>query len=154
VQYVWWVPVRNRPDLQPVYYLVFFTRHPDGVWVFNGALARANRVWRRHVAPAPPPSEGMLFEIDDPFDEAEARFRRAAQDRFKINVQRRLGEIGAFVLGRELVVLLDDQIEGQVGEPEMRAALKELHDEGKIPTKIVGVRKLHRLVVQPSGDTS
>ena len=37
----WLVPVHRRPDHQPVYYLLFFTRHPDGM--------------RSSATPCPPP---------------------------------------------------------------------------------------------------
>ncbi len=36
----WCIPVRNRTHGQPVYYLVFFSRHRDGMWYFGDALAR------------------------------------------------------------------------------------------------------------------
>jgi len=35
------LPVRNREKSLPIYYLVFVTRHPDGIWLFNNALAKA-----------------------------------------------------------------------------------------------------------------
>ena len=43
----WLVPVRRKPTHQPLYYLLFFTRHPDGMWEFGEALSIAQAQWRQ-----------------------------------------------------------------------------------------------------------
>ena len=42
----WTVPVRNRAHQEPRYFLVFLTRHPDGLWEFGENVSRALAKWR------------------------------------------------------------------------------------------------------------
>lgn len=45
----WLTDVMQKPEHQSAYYMVFLTRHPDGVEVFGEALSRGLGKWRRAV---------------------------------------------------------------------------------------------------------
>lgn len=45
----WTAAVRQREGLQPVYLLIFLTRHPDGMQIFGEALSSAQEAWRQAV---------------------------------------------------------------------------------------------------------
>lgn len=46
------VPVGRRMNRQPIFHLVFLTRHQHGLWVFADALGRARREWLQAVGDA------------------------------------------------------------------------------------------------------
>ena len=55
-------PVRRQIHHQPVYYLVFLTKDPHGLWVFGAAGAKAREKWIEFLGPDPNEQEGMLFD--------------------------------------------------------------------------------------------
>ncbi len=71
------IPVRNRAHREPVYWLVHFTFHPDGVYWMRDSAGRASAEWRKHLAP--PEGYGSLTLFDDGLDtfEEEEKKRRA-----------------------------------------------------------------------------
>jgi three-Cys-motif partner protein len=69
----WTSDVRNRATLQPVYHLVFFSRHPDGIWLFGDSLARAQKAWRRVLDPPPQEDADALFALPDSFETEESK---------------------------------------------------------------------------------
>ncbi|MGV0796056.1 three-Cys-motif partner protein TcmP [Mycolicibacterium elephantis] len=55
-------PVRRQIHHQPVYFLVFLTKDPHGLWVFGAAGAKAREKWIEFLGPDPNEKEGMLFD--------------------------------------------------------------------------------------------
>jgi three-Cys-motif partner protein len=54
-------PVRRQVHHQPVYFLIFLTFDPHGLWVFGVAAAKAREKWLRALGPDDEALEGMLF---------------------------------------------------------------------------------------------
>jgi three-Cys-motif partner protein len=55
-------PVRRQVHHQPVYFLIFLTADPHGLWVFGAAAAKARERWLKALGPDPDFLEGMLFD--------------------------------------------------------------------------------------------
>jgi three-Cys-motif partner protein len=127
----WCVPVRNRAELQPVYHLVFFTRHPDGMWLFADSLAKAQREWRRHLAPPPVEVDDALFQLDDPFVKEEEHRQNQWKEAIKANVLRTLAAEGPYRFSTHIRSVLTPEVAGLADEPLIRKAVKELYAEGR-----------------------
>lgn len=62
--YGWVVaPVRRQIHHQPVYYLIFLTSQPHGLWVFGVSAAKAREKWIRFLGPDPDEPQGMLLDM-------------------------------------------------------------------------------------------
>ncbi|MFI7059380.1 three-Cys-motif partner protein TcmP [Kribbella sp. NPDC050124] len=59
-----WVvaPVRRQLHHQPVYFLIFLTMDPHGLWVFGAAAAKARQKWLDFLGPDQETRDGMLFD--------------------------------------------------------------------------------------------
>ncbi|MDR2565378.1 MAG: three-Cys-motif partner protein TcmP [Bifidobacteriaceae bacterium] len=55
------VPVRKRIDHQPIYHLIFLTRHTEGLWSFADCLGAAWPEWVEAMAREPDRSQPDLF---------------------------------------------------------------------------------------------
>jgi three-Cys-motif partner protein len=143
----WTVAVRNGSHQKPVYHLVFFSRHPDGLWLFGEANSLAQEKWRRVCGPAPPPPDpNRLFELEDPFEVAERRLREGWIREIKANVVRLLAEHGSFTIQTQHVAIMGSAID-QAREMHIRAAVKELYREGR--TSCTGVGDVRKLFIAP-----
>lgn len=47
---IWIIDVRPRADLKPVYYLIFATRHIDGMLAFGESASPGLQAWRKYQA--------------------------------------------------------------------------------------------------------
>jgi hypothetical protein len=124
----WTSAVRNRATLQPVYHLVFFTRHPDGAWLFGDALTRAQKKWRRVLDPPPVFDEGALFDPPDTFAEEESTREDEWAAEIKRNILRILAAEGDFEIQNRLPEVFGNAL-GLAPHPLLRKAVKELHPE-------------------------
>lgn len=147
------IPVRRDPGHKPVYFLVFGTRNSLGIWHFADDTARATETWwstfdaqeavrleeRTGVSPLFPAS--MLMRQDLSQVEAEAR-PVIAENIAALVASRgtcRMSDYPADVFGEYL---------GRVRETVVRAAIKDLHDQGRTPSNGKGGR-IADLVVSP-----
>jgi three-Cys-motif partner protein len=141
------LPVKNRKNHKPIYYLIFFTRHGDGIWLFNEAVSGASADWR-HVQ-APPlqqPNADLLFDMPQPSFEDEEE--RRASDWVRIiqgNVQRLL-QAGAFVVGEKSAEVYGSTL-GEARETHVRRAIKNLYESGLTGTS--GVGKIPLMAIKP-----
>ncbi|WP_433610359.1 three-Cys-motif partner protein TcmP [Dactylosporangium sp. CA-139114] len=143
----WVVPVRNRSHHQPVYHLVFFTRHKDGIWLFGEANSIAQEKWRAYCAPPPPPKdENALFDIPDTFEAEELARKRLWIDQIKVNILALLDKNGSFVIKDHHRAVLGDAIAG-ARKLHIRAAVKELYAERR--TGCNGVGDVETLRITP-----
>ncbi|MFF1782625.1 three-Cys-motif partner protein TcmP [Streptomyces virginiae] len=136
----WTIEVRNRADLQVAYHLVHFSRHKDGLWLFGEAASLAQVEWRR--ACVPPPSDGMLFNPADAFEQEEEARRLKWIKRIRVNLEGLLQKYGSFIVGDHQAEVMAGVL-GEARERHVRAAIKDLFKEGKTSCNGVGdVRKL------------
>ncbi|MBT2540543.1 hypothetical protein J7E99_07460 [Streptomyces sp. ISL-44] len=129
-------------NLQVAYNLVFFSRHRDGLWLFGEAASRAQVESRR--ACLPPNTPDMLFNPADTFDQEEEVRRLGWIKMIRANLEGLLHKHGSFVVGDRPGEVLAGVL-GEAREMHVRAAIKELYQEGK--TSCTGVGDLRKLRV-------
>jgi three-Cys-motif partner protein len=130
----WSTEVWQRQDLQPVYYLVFLTRHREGLRVFGEALSLAADKWRRAVfdeavASVAGSGQGMLMDPDELFKYEEQQLAAQWEIRLEQNIRSLLQHHESFIVGQRY----DEVFEGVLGLPRikhLRVVLKKLHVDG------------------------
>lgn len=145
------IPVRRSPSQRPVYFLVFGTRNPLGIWHFADDAARATETWwstldAQEAARLKAIGQDSLFG-DEPaakrLDQVETRARSViAENIARLTAQHgqiRVGDYPAEVFGEYL---------GRVRETVVRAAIKDLHRDGRTPSDGKG-KRVADLVVSP-----
>lgn len=117
------VPVADSGDGKPVYDLILFTRHRDGIWLFNEAVSLTREKFEEHFG-----SQNLLTPLWNPEDEWAEEIRR--------NILRLL-ERGAFVLGDRASEVYGTTI-GLARGTHVRSVIKSLHASGLTATTGVG----------------
>lgn len=131
----WTVPVKHRQELQPAYYLVFLTRHPDGMKVFAEAVSCAQDKWRRAVFDEAMDAEERqhggpsLFDREDLFKDEERLLHDQWVEQLEDNVRCLLQDTPSFVVRHSLTEVFEGVL-GVAREKHLRPALKKLHAEG------------------------
>jgi hypothetical protein len=138
------IPVRRAPKHKPIYYLIFGTRHPAGIWNFAHCAAKATEDWWNEVRLRQEKSEGpTLFDATPRIQDVEedAIPIIAAQIRHLMDKhgELRLGDYPMEVFGPFL---------GRVRESAARQAVKHLHKAGITLSTGVGP-KVENLRVTP-----
>lgn len=138
----WYTDVKQKPEHQPAYYLVFLTRHRDGVEIFGEALSCALGKWRRAVfdeAVAAEAANGQLSLIDP--DEQFLHDERCLEDGWHDTIERNVRDLlrrrDQFVVRDEISEILGDTI-GRARGKHLRVALKRLAKDGTTSTNGVG----------------
>lgn len=138
------IDVKPCADLKPLYYLIFPTRHLDGLVTFGEAASRG---------PAEMAAEGTLFSQNDTW-EANWKAQEAALKAQWIDtlVERLTRELAKgepiCVVDRSNEVLGD--LVGVVRGMHLRAAMKKVLAEGKTSTDPKGVDDLLNLRLKPT----
>jgi three-Cys-motif partner protein len=123
----WCVPVRNRGHQEPRYYLVFLSRHPDGLWEFMEALSKAAQEWREFI------DKEEFGEADRLFD-MEPHLEDSWEAAIAANLAKLINEEAApFVVGDRYEAIMGDTL-GLAREKHIRAAVKRLHHAGRTTT--------------------
>lgn len=130
----WYIDVKQKPEHQPAYYLVFLTRHRDGIEVFGEALSRGLGKWRRAVfdeaiAAFEARGQSMLMEPDELFQHDEQRLTDLWHDLLERHVRGLLRQRERFVVREELNTVFGETI-GRAREMHLRVALKRLQRAG------------------------
>ena len=120
--------VADSLTAQPIYELVLFTAHPDGLWEMANAMSFARQDWREYlVKQEEDKNQGQLvmraLDFDDDPDawtkEIASNIRNLLTDRQTVSIRGSLGD----VLGKTL---------GLARETHLRAALRLLEGEGLV----------------------
>jgi three-Cys-motif partner protein len=119
------IPVQNRWDGPPVYYLVFLTSYQGGLWAFAQVLSTAMEEYREYAHQF----YGMLDF--DQLPDREARWI----EQIAINLGSHLTERGPFVIGDDMTEIYGATL-GFARETHVRQALKRLCGEGSIRTEV------------------
>lgn len=136
------VEVADSIEAQPVYELILFTRHQDGLWEMSEAMSFARQHWRKWLVDKRELAMGGQTELRGlDFDDNEEAWvseiaqniERLLQSVDNLTIQNRLGE----VLGRTL---------GLAREKHIRAAIKSLYGRQVVVEAPVG--RLQRAVVR------
>jgi three-Cys-motif partner protein len=129
------VPVADRWDGRPAYYLVLLTRNAQGLWFFHNAA-----------------SHGAAKLHDYTFQMEPKLFPPDLEGDWVGQIQRNI----RILLAEHRAVRLVDELESVYGktlglarEKHVKEALKRLHAQGETPTNPRG-QELHKLVVLPA----
>lgn len=126
--------VADSLTASPVYELILFTRHPDGLWKMMNAMSMARKEWRQWLVERREEATGGQVEFRglDWDDDEEAWVAEVAD-----NVEALLGEHSGFKVSDQLDRILGRTL-GLVREMHIRKALKSLYDREVITNKPTG----------------
>ncbi|KAA9163222.1 hypothetical protein FPZ12_009470 [Amycolatopsis acidicola] len=146
------IPVRDRAHKQPLYWLVHFTRHPDGLWWIRDAAARAAAEWRRYCSPPPDTEQDGLFSLEDPFPAEEEERQATWVDIIEGHARDVLGARGRISLPEDAYELFGYETFGQAWDKHLRQALFRLFQEGILEPRPYarGIEKYNGIRPQPS----
>lgn len=147
----WIIDVRPRADLKPVYYLIFATRHIDGMVTFGESASLGLRAWRKYHAKIA--AENTLFEADDTWEGNWKRDEAALKVQWIDTIAARL--TAELAKGKPFNIIdRPDEILGDlVGVARglhLRAAVKKVLADKKTTTDPKGVDDLWHLTIRPS----
>lgn len=125
------IPVKNREHHVPLYWLVHFTRHPDGQWRIREAADQASAKWREFCNAPPQPTELALFQPAevDPFPAEEAKRQASWVDHIEANARTLLLRNGSIRLPDDAEALFGDAL-GLAWAKHLRKALARLWKQG------------------------
>lgn len=133
--------VADSLDAKPVYELILFTRHRDGLWEMARSMSMARKEWRQWLTERREQATGGQSELEGlRFDDNEG----AWVDEIASNIEVLLQTQAGFVIEEKLDVVLGRTL-GLARETHIRKALKVLHSRGV--TKGVPKGKLQRAYV-------
>jgi three-Cys-motif partner protein len=147
-------PVSRAPSHKPVYYLVLCTRNPLGIWYFGDSAARADEKWWDTLEAKEAvrdEDEGIEYLFDIPhllhpsLKEVEARAVPVIAE----NIARLAEEHGQVEVGKYPSQVFGDNL-GTVSEVVVRAAIKQLHADGRTPSTGVGGKIPKLIVARPT----
>jgi three-Cys-motif partner protein len=144
------VPVSDRWEGPPSYYLLLLTQHPDGIWMFNNSISTAVERFRDWADEKEASSRGdqQLLEFETPAARKD-RLARSWVDEIKKSIARRLAVSASMRPGDDLAATYGEAL-GDAREMHLRTALRELFDEGVTTTNPYGVKRLQWFVVRPA----
>lgn len=145
------VPVRRAPGHKPVYYLIFGTRSPYGLWVFGDAVARSTQTWWETLdmveAEQDPDTLFTPSTLIRPVLEA------VEADAVPVIVEHLTALLKAHPAGFKVVdypTAVFGQFYGQARELTVRRAVKALHKAGGTSSTGVGGRVRDLVVLPPT----
>ena len=148
----WVIDVRPRADLKPLYYLVFATRHIDGMVTFGEAASKGLENWRKYQAEQA--AEDTLFgdaadwEKDWKAQEAKMKAQWVETLVKRLNTELAKGE--AFRIVDRSEQIFGDDLVGAVRTLHLRAALYKLLEENKTTTSPKNIDDLYTLWITPA----
>lgn len=154
----WIADVKQREGLQPAYYLVFLTRHRDGMEYFGEALSLAEAKWRRAVfdlAAEDAAAHGQLLlpYLDEFFDDEEKLLTERWYARLEGNVRALLARHDSFIV-RDRFNDVFDGVLGMARKTHLREALNRLHAAGLTSSDGKGKDLYGKRVVRAPGAQS
>lgn len=136
----WCIPVRNRAHQEPRYYLIFLSRHPDGLWEFGEAASGAAEEWRKFVNTTVFGEADMLFDTEDFLGDTWTSGIAA-------NIAGLMTEeTSPFVIRDKYEAVMGSAL-GLAREKHIRAAIKRLHKAGQTASN--GVGRIDTMVIKP-----
>lgn len=150
----WIIDVRHRPEHQPAYYLMFLTRHRDGMDVFAEALSSAQEKWRRAVFDEATEAlqaggQELLFDPEILFEQDEEQLASEWRDQLERNVRGLLTAQESFVVRDRMTEVYGSAL-GIARSKHLRQALKKLHKEGVTVSDSRGDLYAKRIVRGPT----
>lgn len=134
--------VADSLEAQPIYELILFTRHPDGLWEMANSMSMARKEWRRWLVERRERGAGGQAELRGlEFSDDEG----AWTEEIATNISRVLEGVSGFVVQKQLGEILGRTL-GLARETHIRQALKRLKDMSIV--KQVPTGKLQKAYVE------
>lgn len=148
----WIIDVKPRPDSKrAVYYLLFLTRHRDGMLVFGESASKGAEYLRRHHAEQA--AEDTLFGDAADWEKAWKADEKKLNDQWANTIADRLtAELTkgqAFKIIDRVDEILGDLV-GYMRTTHMRSAINMVRKAGKTNTDPKGEEDLYRLLITPA----
>ena len=148
-------PVLRAPSHKPVYYLVLGTRNSLGIWHFGDSAARAEeKWWEMHEAKEAARDEAAgaqrIFDIPGLSHRGIEEVEAEALPFIAENIARLAEKYGRIKVGDYPGEVFGDYL-GTVREKVVRAAIKNLHADGRTPSDGKGSPIAGLTVVRPEG---
>lgn len=136
----WMVPASDTWMGQPAYYLMFFSKHPDGMWAFHEALSHGMEALHKFCHEAEGTPRMFTFEEEN---------REQWTARIKSNIESLLQIKKAFLVGDEINGVFGQwrDVLGVARTRHVRAALNRLYDEDRILNPPTNVKNMNRFWV-------
>lgn len=131
----WTTEVRNKHHHKPIYYLVFLSRHFDGLSLYGESQSIALEKWRKYLYALD--SEGSLFNSEEDFKAAEEELKQAWVSEIKKNLRALLDQKGSFQVSKNYGEVFGEAL-GKARQMHLRKAWKSLHEEGVTKTDSKG----------------
>lgn len=140
-------PVRRQPHHQPVYFLIFITGNPHGLWVFGNAASVAREKWLEVLGPDADAESEMLFPMDS-VEEQIATEKERALDVIKANLRALVadGQPKAVI---DHVVDIFGEAYGEARETTFSAALRDLEKAGEVEFATKGAKPYKHVIRKP-----
>jgi three-Cys-motif partner protein len=136
------VSVADSLEAKPVYELILFTRHRDGLWEMATAMSYARKEWRQWLVDRHEEATGGQTELRGlDFDDDESAWVREIE----ANVEGILRQFDSFVVQEQLGEVLGRTL-GLARETHVRKALKSLFAHHVVRDDPIG--QLQRAVVR------
>lgn len=146
----WIIDVRPRADLKPLYYLIFATRHPDGLVAFGEAASLGLKAWRRYHAEVA--AADTLFADgtwEAAWKEQEAILDKQWIETLSERIAAELAEGTPFSILERADDVLGD-LAGVARGTHFRSAIKKVLAEGLTVTDPKGEKDLWNLKLKPA----
>ncbi len=148
---VWTIDVRRKPGHMPLYYLIFASRHPDGLVLFGESTSLALGKWREYLARLD--AQDSLFAFGDAwvedFKRAEAELEKAWVQDITLNLEALLSEGRSFKVLMRYNEVFGEHV-GVARGKHLRAAWKDLLKRGVVRNSPVGVKDIFRHPIEPA----
>lgn len=142
----WVVDVRNRPHHMPAYYLVFLSRHRDGLELFGESVSLGTAGWRRAIFDED--FQNTLFDDEDSFKASEKDLATAWSQEIERNLRRLLAEGSGFNVASKYAEVFGSAL-GKARNMHLRVAWRTLFKEGVTSTNPTGVKWLTSTYIAP-----
>jgi three-Cys-motif partner protein len=133
------VPVADRWDGAPVYYLVLFTQSEQGLWYFHNAVSHGAAALHDFTFVHDPQPKLFMPEVGENW-----------VGQIERNILRLLEQHRSFRLVDRMTQVYGDSL-GRAREKHVRKALEHLYDRKQTGSNPRGVRELYGLRVQSAG---
>lgn len=147
----WTIEIKPRADLKPLYYLVFATRHIDGLLYFGESASLGLKAWRRYHAELAATDDlfGAKEDWEARWKEDEARLDAQWVDTLAKRLTAELAKGQPFTIISRANEILGKDLAGVVRSTHMRAAIKKVLEAGKTSTDPKGVKDMLTLELKP-----
>lgn len=137
-------PVRRQVHHQPVYFLIFLTQDPHGIWVFGAAASKAREKWIEFLGPDPNEAQVSLWDtVKEQLDRENAKAIATITENLRAltadGQQKRVVQCVKDIFG---------DVYGEAKETAFSAALRAMVKSGEIEYAVKGKRPHQHVIVR------